>query len=246
MSLLKSVRNAIRPVVKTAYYTGSGRWCTVCERAARKFRPFGTVAGVEMRPDAMCPWCRSLERHRLVVTYFRNNTDLFDGRPKRLLHIAPEARIEALFRDAVKEGYLSGDLFDEGAMEKMDITDIQHPDDSFDVIYCSHVLEHVPDDRRAMREFHRVLKPNGWAVLNVPVEAEETIEDPSIEDPRERERLFGQSDHVRCYGPDYADRLREAGFGVEVIHKTDVFTDAEVVTNGLTNRRTGDIYYCTK
>jgi ubiquinone/menaquinone biosynthesis C-methylase UbiE len=89
----------------------------------------------------------------------------------------------------------------------MDITDIQYPDNTFDVIYCSHVLEHVPDDRKAMREFARVLKPEGWAVFMVSLSEEHTIEDPSITSPAERERLFGQHDHVRRYGPDFKDRL---------------------------------------
>jgi ubiquinone/menaquinone biosynthesis C-methylase UbiE len=100
------------------------------------------------------------------------------------------------------------------AMVKMDITNIQFPDETFDVVYCSHVLEHVPDDRKAMREFYRVLKSNGWAVLLVPIIVEKTFEDPSIDKPKDRLRLFGQSDHVRKYGRDYVDRLRESGFSV--------------------------------
>jgi SAM-dependent methyltransferase len=94
------------------------------------------------------------------------------------------------------------------AMVRMDITDIQYPKDTFDVIYCSHVLEHVVDDRKAMREFHRVLRPDGWALLLVPITVEKTFEDPSVTDPEERLSVFGQEDHVRCYGPDYVERLR--------------------------------------
>ncbi len=139
---------------------------------------------------------------------------MFDGRLKRMLHVAPEPQLARLFQRARYIDYLSADLGSPRAMVKMDITNIQYPANHFDVIYCSHVLEHVPNDRQAMREFHRVLKHDGWAVLQVPITAETTFEDPSVTDPRERERLFGQHDHVRCYGLDYADRLRSAGFSV--------------------------------
>jgi SAM-dependent methyltransferase len=102
-------------------------------------------------------------------------------------------------------------------MVKLDITDIDLPDSSFDIIYCSHVLEHVADDRKAMSELVRVLKPGGWALIQVPVSKDGTIEDPSITDPDERERLFYQGDHVRLYGLDIADRLAAAGFDVQVV-----------------------------
>src|SRR5205823_10364596 len=130
-------------------------------------------------------------------------------------------------------------------MVAMDITAIQFPDESFDVIYCSHVLEHVPDDRRAMREFHRVLKTGGWAILLVPITAERTVEDPSVLDPAERLRLFGQEDHVRRYGPDYTDRLREAGFEVAEVAVTDLVNAADARRMGLL-QATGVIHHCWK
>jgi SAM-dependent methyltransferase len=144
-------------------------------------------------------YCNSLERHRLVWLYFEKMTDLFDGAPKTMLHVAPEPMIQGLLKERLASGYLTADLFSPAAMVKMDITDIQYGDDTFDVIYCSHVLEHVPDDRRAMREFRRVLKPHGWAVLLVPIVISRTFEDPSITDPAERAKLFGQHDHVRIW-----------------------------------------------
>jgi SAM-dependent methyltransferase len=130
-------------------------------------------------------------------------------------------------------------------MERMDVTDIHHPDESFDVIYCSHVLEHVPDDRLAMSELRRVLKRAGWAVLLVPITAEQTIEDPTVTDPAERERLFGQHDHVRRYGPDYVDRLREAGFDVVVTGVSDLLRGEDLSRLGLT-RCDAAIYHCTR
>jgi hypothetical protein len=107
------------------------------------------------------------------------------------------------------------------------------------------VLEHVHDDRKAMREFVRVLKNDGWAIINVPIIAEETFEDPSIVDPQERLQAFGQEDHVRRYGPDYVDRLRDAGFEVAVTTVGDLTQEDEVIQMGLT-RASGEIFFCTK
>ena len=128
----------------------------------------------------------------------------------------------------------------------MDITDIAWPDGSFDVIYCSHVLEHVSDDCQAMRELCRVLAPRGWAMLNVPITANETFEDPSVTDPSERIRQFGQKDHVRRYGPDYTDRLTAAGFEVTRIAASDLVADADIERYGLANGASGDLFYCVR
>jgi ubiquinone/menaquinone biosynthesis C-methylase UbiE len=127
----------------------------------------------------------------------------------------------------------------------MDVTDIKYPDESFDVVYCSHVLEHVQEDKKAMREFYRILKRDGWAILLVPITAEETFEDPSIIESQERLKAFGQEDHVRRYGPDYVSRLREAGFRVEVTKVHDLVQQDEAIRMGLTPA-SGEIYFCTK
>lgn len=190
--------------------TGLSHFCPLCRSHLSRFDPYGQPA----RLRALCPNCGSLERHRLVWRYFQSRTDLFDGEPKRLLHVAPEPQIAALLARVPAMNYLSIDLAEGAAMARMDLTDLDLPDDSFDVIYCSHVLEHVPDDRRAMRELYRVLRPDGWAVLHVPILRETTFEDSSVTTPEDRERVFGQCDHVRIYGRDYVDRLREAGFDV--------------------------------
>ena len=192
--------------------------CPICGTRDRHFDPFGVVS----REDAQCPWCGALERHRLVWLFFRRNTDIFKGGGKKLLHFAPEPVLSSRLSKLPGLDYTSADLYDPGAMVKADITDLQFPDESFDVIYCSHVLEHVPMDREAMRECLRVLKRDGYAVILVPITAPATIEDPSVVDPKERERLFGQWDHVRQYGPDFADRLREAGFEVTPYTADDV------------------------
>jgi SAM-dependent methyltransferase len=222
------MRHGKRALNRVRYF-GQARYCPVCDNGARRFLPHGVVK----RPEARCPMCGALERHRLMWLFFQRRTNLLDGTPKRMLHVAPEVGFQTKLTRAAGLDYLSADLLDPDVMVKMDITDIQYPDASFDVIYCSHVLEHVPDDRKAIREFHRVLRPTGWAVIQVPITAEETFEDPTITDPAERERLFGQHDHVRRYGPDYLDRLREAGFRVELVPVPDVATQAEVAQMGL-------------
>jgi SAM-dependent methyltransferase len=221
-------------------YAGTQRYCPCCGSHLRRFKPFGLVR----RPDALCPVCFSLDRHRLIFLYLTDRTTLFDGRRKRLLHIAPEPQLARLFRQVPSIDYLSGDLDGSRAMETMDVMDIRHEEGSFDVIYCSHVLEHVPDDRRAMRELYRVLAPSGWAILQVPIDAEQTYEDPTVEDPGERERLFGQDNHLRRYGPDYADRLRDAGFSVSVDDFVRTLPDQTVERVGLV--RTEDVYLCRK
>lgn len=236
------LKREIQRFIRAARYAGTQRYCNVCTQESGTFLPFGATN----RPNAQCPSCGSLERHRLTIEFLRQKTDLFDGARKRFLHVAPEEAFAKLFADAVGAGYLSADLFEPGVMEKMDITDIQHPDDSFDVIYCSHVLEHVPEDRKAMDEFYRTLKPDGWAILNVPITADATIEDPSVTDPAERERLFGQKDHVRRYGPDYEDRLKAAGFGVEKLSPSNLLSKSECERQGVRLPSSGHIFYCTK
>ena len=162
-----------------------------------------------------------------------------------MLHVAPEPCFEPRLKQRLGEGYLSADLYNPRAMVKMDITEIDFPDEYFDVVYCSDVLEHVEDDRKAMREFLRVLRRDGWAVLLVPVAGDKTREDPSIVDAAERLRLFGQEDHVRRYGRDYLDRLREEGFRVEVTEVRDLVERSEAVRMGLT-AESREIYYCTR
>jgi predicted SAM-dependent methyltransferase len=177
--------------------------------------------------------------------FLTRKTDLFDGKPKKMLHVAPEPFFESKFRQLLGDKYLTADLVDPRAMVKMDITNIDYPDQSFDVIYCSHVLEHVQDDRKAMREFYRTLKRTGWAILLVPIIDTKTFEDFSITDPKERLKVFGHEDHVRRYGPDYVDRLKEAGFSVEIIQVNDLVQHDEAIRMGLTSA-SGEIHYCTK
>jgi SAM-dependent methyltransferase len=231
----------VRRFVVGFKYIGSGRYCPVCNRNSRKFGNEGIIP----RKDAKCFYCGSLERHRLVWLYFKRETNLFSGIPLKMLHVAPEAIFSEKLRTQSGINYLTADLYNPAAMVKMDITNIQYPDESFDVIYCCHVLEHVIDDKKAMREFFRVLKKGGWAVLLVPINAEKTFEDFSIIEPVERLKYFGDPTHVRLYGPDYIDRLREAGFNVRMILPSDFLSRDEIERMAITPAA-GEIYYCTK
>jgi len=240
MALLKPLLRAARDVVYRIVYRGSGRWCPVCEQPARRFAPFGNPR----RAQAMCPHCGALERHRLLALFFEKKTNLYTQPHLRMLHVAPEPCFESRLRARVGAGYLTADLEDPHADVRMDITQIQYPDATFDVIYCSHVLEHVSDDRAALRELHRVLKPGGWALIMVPISAERTFEDPSITDPKERERRFGQDNHVRRYGRDFVGRLQETGFDVRVFGVSDVARGAVADEMGL--KGGGEIFYCSR
>jgi SAM-dependent methyltransferase len=162
-----------------------------------------------------------------------------------MLHIAPEYGMEPRLRRNLGAGYVTADLTDPEVMVRIDITNIDFPAESFDVIYCSHVLEHVADDRKAMRELRRVLKRDGWGVLQVPIRPGVTYEDPTIVDPQERLRAFGQEDHVRQYGDDFADRLREAGFDVQVVRADDVIHRDDWERLGI-GPAAGEIYVCTR
>lgn len=194
------------------------------------------------RGDVLCPRCNSLERHRLIWLFLMSRTNLFNARTK-LLHVAPEVCFSRRFKRMQNIDYLTGDLYNP-AMIKLDVTDMQFADNTFDAVICNHVLEHVPNDRRAMREIYRVLKPGGWAILQVPIRKEMTYEDPSITSPEDRLRHYGQEDHVRWYGYDYPDRLAEAGFEVKVEPFAEELGD-NLITRYKINRK-HKIYFCRK
>lgn len=196
-------------LLRKSCYFGKLHFCPICESHLRTFLPFGRTP----RPNAQCPVCGSLERHRLVFLFLKESTDLFRPPKKRMLHAAPADCLARVFMTSPFINYTSTNLTT-GAMIKMDLTSICFSDLTFDVAFVSHVFEHIPDDRRAIREVFRVLKARGWAILQVPIHANTTFEDPCVVDPEERERVFGRWDHVRIYGEDYYDRLREVGFAV--------------------------------
>jgi len=197
--------------IVSPFYRGHNVKCPVCEHEFRKFLPYGNQ-GADNR---LCPYCLTLERHRLLWLYLKDKTNLFTDKLK-VLHIAPEQPFIKRFRSMENLDYYTADLESPLADIKLDIRNMPLEDESFDVVICNHVLEHIDDDIKAMKEIYRVLRKGGWAILQVPVNynREKTFEDPAITDPKERERLFGQYDHVREYGRDYPDRLASVGFKV--------------------------------
>lgn len=179
----------------------------------RKLLPYGQL---NRRTNVLAPLSMSLERHRLIWLYLKNETEFFTKKIK-FLHVAPEYCYLRKFKKLKNLDYITGDLISPWATIKMDVCEMPFADNEFDVAMCNHVFEHVENDKKAMSEFFRVLKPEGWAIFQVPIDysREETFEDPSITDPKERERLFWQHDHLRLYGQDYGKRLEQAGFFVD-------------------------------
>lgn len=198
------------------------------------------------RARARCPNCGARDRQRRLWLYLENRTNLLSDE-LRVLHFAPEPVLEKLLRPRPNLDYVSTDLDRARALVKADITDLPFADDSFDVILCSHVLEHVLDDRKAMRELHRVLRPSGWAIVVVPISSRRpaTFEDPAIVTPPARERAFGQADHVRVYGRDFKARLEEAGFAVSVEDYARELGDAGARRYGLRPRKP-NLHLCVK
>ena len=197
----------------------------------KSFRSFLSYGYAINRENALSPSTFSLERHRLLWLYLKNETDFFT-KPQKVLHFAPEQAFYKRFRKQENLDYTTTDLFSPLADVKADITNLPFEDNSFDTILCNHVLEHIPDDKKAMEELYRILRPNGMAILQIPqdLERDVTFEDDSITDKKERTKIFGQYDHVRVYGHDYFDKLRDVGFTVKEVSYTDEFTPEEIET----------------
>lgn len=195
-------------------------------KSYRKFLPYGYT---NIRENVLSPGTLSLERHRLLWLYLKNETTVFSDTLK-VLHFAPEQAFYKRFRKIKNWNYTTTDLNSPIADVKADICNLPFQENEFDLIICNHVLEHIPDDTKAMQELYRVMKPRGMAILQVPYEANRkvTFEDDSITDPKERTRIFGQYDHVRVYGMDYFDKLKSIGFQVEGVDYTKKLSDSEI------------------
>jgi predicted SAM-dependent methyltransferase len=211
---------------------GFSKYCPVCNSHLRCFKPFGVL---NVRDNAQCPVCGSFERHRFFWLLLERKTNLFDAKPKRMLHIAPEKKMSEKFQNIQSLDYLSADLNSPAAMVKMDITDIGYDTDSFDAIYCSHVLEHVIDDKKALSELRRVLKPQGWMLLSVPIKKnlEVTEEDLELKDPQQRLQKFGNVGHMRNYGIDFEDKLKKACLEYDKYLPSEVVSSEEFKRYGL-------------
>lgn len=201
----------IRPVL-VLWLKGNRYTDPIDGKSFRKFLPYGYE---NQRDNVLSPSTLSLERHRLLWLYLKNETDFFRA-PKKVLHFAPEQAFYKRFRKQKNLHYTTTDLNSPLADVKADICNLPFKDNEFDVIFCNHVLEHIPDDTKAMQELYRILKKGGMAILQIPqdLNREKTFEDDSITDRKERAKIFGQYDHVRIYGRDYFDKLRSVGFRV--------------------------------
>lgn len=191
-----------------------------------KFLPYGYI---NQRENVLSPSTLSLERHRLLWLYLKNETDFFSKNLK-VLHFAPEQAFYKRFRKLKNLNYTTTDLNSPLADVKADICNLPFKENEFDFILCNHVLEHIPDDTKAMQGLYRVLKPGGTAILQIPQDLKrtDTFEDDSITDRKERERIFGQYDHVRIYGRDYFDKLRNIGFKVEEVDYTEQLSPEDI------------------
>jgi predicted SAM-dependent methyltransferase len=209
--ILIKVSYWVRPLI-SFYLKGSTFTDPIDNKSFRKFLPYGYG---QQRPNALSPSTLSLERHRLIWLYLKNETDFFTA-PKKVLHIAPEQCFLKVFKSQKNLNYTTADLYSPIADVKADICDLPFEENSFDVVFCNHVLEHITDDKKAMSELFRVLKPGGMGIFQIPQDLtlETTYEDFSITNPEERKKHFGQYDHVRIYGKDYFNKLRNVGFKV--------------------------------
>ncbi|WP_417887804.1 class I SAM-dependent methyltransferase [Zunongwangia sp.] len=195
-------------------------------KSFKKFLPYGYD---NQRENVLSPSTLSLERHRLLWLYLKEKTTFFSEKHK-VLHFAPEQAFYKRFRNLSNLDYTTTDLNSPLADVKADICNLPFKDNQYDFIFCNHVLEHIPNDTKAMQEIYRILKPGATAILQIPqdLKREKTFEDDSITDPKERARIFGQYDHVRIYGKDYFDKLRSIGFTVDEVDYTSEFSDSEI------------------
>jgi len=196
-------------------------------KSFKSFLPYGYG---KQRNNVLSPSTLSLERHRLLWLYLKNETDFFSVE-KKVLHFAPEQAFYKRFRKMSNLDYVTTDLNSPLADVKADICNLPFKDNEFDIILCNHVLEHIPDDTKAMEELYRILKPGGFGVFQIPqdLNRETTFEDDSITDKKERAKIFGQYDHVRIYGRDYFDKLRSVGFKVEEVDYTARLSEDDII-----------------
>lgn len=237
MSLFKTILNTIprpiliklsywiRPII-TLFLRGKNYTDPIDGKSFRKFLPYGYE---KQRPNVLSPSTLSLERHRLLWLYLKNETDFFT-KPQKVLHFAPEQAFYKRFRKMKNLDYTTTDIESPLADVKADICNLPFEDNSYNIIFCNHVLEHIPDDTKAMQELYRVLKKGGTGIFQIPqdLNRETTFEDNSITDKKERAKIFGQYDHVRIYGKDYFNKLRSIGFKVEEVDYTSKLSEEEI------------------
>jgi len=207
LPLISPTYRTIRKVYQSFKYAGQEVNCPICDRNFSSW--------LRQQENGTCPSCDSKTRHRLLSLFLKKHSRIFD-QPCRILHFAPDQCLRAKFQNRHNLEYTTADLSAPGVDVHTDLTNLIFDDNSFDAIFCSHVLEHIPNDRAAMSQMYRVLSPNGIAYIQVPYNRyEKSDEDPNVTDPVEREKRFGQFDHLRVYGVDLKERLESVGFQVK-------------------------------
>lgn len=224
-TILTRASTFIKPIIRL-YLSGNRYTDPIDGRSFRSFIPYGYN---NVRKNALSPSTYSLERHRMLWLYLKNETDIFTKKI-RLLHFAPEPAFHKIFKNCNNISYDTIDLNSPLAEIKADICDLPIENDTYDYILCNHVLEHIDDDIKAMSELYRVLKKGGIGIFQIPIDVERknTFEDPSITSPKQRNKIFGQYDHVRIYGMDYFDRLKSVGFSVNQIYYGEKLSEEEI------------------
>lgn len=225
--LLIRLSIVVRPIL--AFVLSGNRFTDPIDgKSFRQFLPYGYGS---QRNNVLSPSTLSLERHRLLWLYLQRETDFFTATEKKcVLHFAPEQEFYKRFKKQANIDYTTTDLLSPLADIKADICNLPFDDNTYDIIFCNHVLEHIPDDTKAMQELYRVLKPGGMGIFQIPQDLNRatTFSDDSITDPKVRAKIFGQYDHVRVYGRDYFDQLRRIGFTVVEERYTEKLTPEEV------------------
>ena len=228
--------------LRALLFLGTKYICPCCGWRLRAFTHGG--ASLRVRPSGYCPRCNSKARHRRDWLFLEQKTELFT-KPLRLLHISPKYSLSRRLMKAANLRYVAADISTRMNLSLlMDLTATPIRCETFDAAICIHVLEHIRDDRSAISEIYRVLKPGAWALISVPVRLDQaTFEDPSITTAAERRRAFGESSHVRYYGRDLTARLEECGFRVQL----DLARDLDRTTAskyGLLDDE--NVFYCSK
>jgi len=223
------------------FYAGNNYTDPISGKSYRKLLPYGR--GVHHRKNAIAPHSLSLERHRLMWLYLKEKTKFFSGEPKEMLHIAPEFCFIKKFKNLNNLKYITADLNSPWADYHFDVHEIPFAENTFDVIICNHVLEHVDDYKKVLREFFRVMKPGGFGIFQVPIDnsRNNTYEDWSITSPAEREIHFWQADHVRLFGANYHKELESAGFKVEIFDAEKELGVQQIKKYALMQ---GELLYC--
>lgn len=237
-TLIKCFRRFVNLCCRRHISIGSKVECPICKWTGSNFLSYAYP--YKPKEVLFCPSCGSLERHRFAFFVLKDKIEASEN----TLHIAPEEIIESWLRK-ISKNYLSIDLSSSSAMKHMDITNLEIDDNQFSLIWCFHVLEHIGNDQKAIAELYRVLSPLGLAIIAVPIYGENTYENNEINTPQERLIHYKQEDHVRLYGMDIVNKLKNAGFSVDVIHTHDC-DQKDIRHFGLEYPSTKEIFICKK